>query len=188
MTRIDTFFMKQSPAVITITGLVFVVILGAIDFSSGYEIGFSIFYLAPIVFVTWYAGRQRGLLAAIISALVWFGADHFSGHVFSRSFIPFWNMLVRLGFFLIVVTLLSQLKLAYEKQKRMTCELRDSIDKTRILSGLIPICAWCKKIRTDSGYWQQVETYITENSEASFTHGMCPECKRKELQSLHQQK
>jgi hypothetical protein len=46
------------------------------------------------------------------------------------------------------------------------------------LSGLIPICASCKRIRTDQGYWSQVESYIKQHSEASFTHGLCPECFR----------
>jgi hypothetical protein len=47
------------------------------------------------------------------------------------------------------------------------------------LRGLIPICAGCKKIRDDRGYWDQVESYITRHSEAKFTHGICPECSHK---------
>ncbi|WAC08393.1 MAG: hypothetical protein OS130_04155 [Thermodesulfobacteriota bacterium] len=44
------------------------------------------------------------------------------------------------------------------------------------MSGLLPICASCKKIRDDSGYWKQIEAYIREYSDATFTHGICPEC------------
>jgi len=58
-------------------------------------------------------------------------------------------------------------------------ELQEALDKVSTLSGLIPICAYCKKIRDDSGYWHQVEAYIQEHSEADFTHGMCPECIKK---------
>jgi hypothetical protein len=50
----------------------------------------------------------------------------------------------------------------------------------RVLSGLLPICAWCKKIRDDNGYWNQVETYIRERSEADFSHGICPDCVARE--------
>ena len=57
--------------------------------------------------------------------------------------------------------------------------LRDAADKIKVLRGLIPICARCKKIRDDKGYWNQVESYIGENSEAEFTHSICPECKDK---------
>jgi hypothetical protein len=186
ITHVVTSLRKQSRRAITTTGLVLVAGLGLIDFASGYEVGFSIFYIAPIIFVTWWAGRRWGCAIASISALVWLGADIASGHVFTHPLIPFWNALMRLGFFLIVVALLSQLKRSYEAQMRIARELRESLDQVKILSGLIPICAWCKKVRNDKGYWQQVEAYITEHSEASFTHGMCEECKEKELQAFRQ--
>lgn len=51
--------------------------------------------------------------------------------------------------------------------------------EVRRLSGLLPICAWCKKIRDDEGYWQRIEAYIGERSEAQFTHGICPSCSGK---------
>ncbi len=58
-------------------------------------------------------------------------------------------------------------------------ELKKSIETIKTLKGLIPICANCKKIRNDEGYWQQLEVYIKAHSEAEFTHGICPECEKK---------
>ena len=52
-------------------------------------------------------------------------------------------------------------------------------DQIATLSGLLPVCAWCKKIRNDNGYWEQVEKFITSRSTASVTHGICPDCKEK---------
>jgi hypothetical protein len=57
-----------------------------------------------------------------------------------------------------------------------TQELREALENVKQLSGMIPICASCKKVRDDAGYWKQVEVYIREHSEAEFTHGLCPEC------------
>jgi len=57
-------------------------------------------------------------------------------------------------------------------------ELQEALDKVKTLSGLIPICANCKKIRDDDGFWHQLEAYIHEHSDADFTHGICPECAR----------
>ena len=57
--------------------------------------------------------------------------------------------------------------------------LKVATDGIRRLKGLLPICAWCKKVRNDQGYWQQVEKYVEENSDAAFTHGICPECMEK---------
>jgi YesN/AraC family two-component response regulator len=65
------------------------------------------------------------------------------------------------------------------EQKRLIHELQDALAKIKTLRGLIPICASCKKIRDDKGYWKQVESYISEHSDAEFTHGICPACATK---------
>jgi PAS domain S-box-containing protein len=67
---------------------------------------------------------------------------------------------------------------AEAEREKLIAELRDALDSIKTLKGLLPMCAWCKKIRDDSGYWQQVELYIQRHSDASFTHGMCPECRK----------
>jgi AmiR/NasT family two-component response regulator len=63
--------------------------------------------------------------------------------------------------------------------RRLNAELRQAMDEIRTLKGMIPICASCKKIRDDEGYWQDVAVYIRDHSEAEFTHGICPDCARK---------
>ena len=55
-------------------------------------------------------------------------------------------------------------------------ELEKALTQVKALRGLLPICAWCRRIRDDQNYWQSVESYITAHSEARFSHGMCPEC------------
>lgn len=67
-------------------------------------------------------------------------------------------------------------------QDRLTAkiaELGQALEQIKILTGIIPICAGCKKIRDDAGYWQQVEMYISNHSDAKFTHGICPECEKR---------
>jgi DNA-binding response OmpR family regulator len=55
-------------------------------------------------------------------------------------------------------------------------ELEEALSRVKTLQGLLPICSYCKKIRDDRNYWQQVEGYISDHSEAQFSHGICPEC------------
>jgi len=55
-------------------------------------------------------------------------------------------------------------------------ELEEALSRVKTLQGLLPICSYCKKIRNDRNYWQQVEGYISDHSEAQFSHGICPEC------------
>ncbi|EKD35549.1 MAG: hypothetical protein ACD_75C01861G0001, partial [uncultured bacterium] len=69
--------------------------------------------------------------------------------------------------------------------KELEQELREALSKVKLLSGFIPICASCKKIRDDSGYWQQIEAYIRDRSEAEFSHGICPDCAKKLYPDLH---
>jgi len=65
------------------------------------------------------------------------------------------------------------------KNRRLLNELRAALEKVRLLSGLIPICSVCKKIRDDRGYWNQLEHYLKTHSEAEFTHSICPDCAKK---------
>lgn len=63
--------------------------------------------------------------------------------------------------------------------EKMIKVLRKAHDEVKMLSGLLPICSFCKKIRDDKGYQNQIETYISEKSDAEFSHGICQECAEK---------
>jgi Na+/melibiose symporter-like transporter len=73
---------------------------------------------------------------------------------------------------------IEERKQAQLEKDTLIDELKDALNKVKTLSGLLPICASCKKIRDDLGYWNQIETYIRERSEATFSHGICPDCAR----------
>jgi PAS domain S-box-containing protein len=74
---------------------------------------------------------------------------------------------------------ISNRKLAEQERERLIQELQVAMASIKTLKGLLPTCAWCRKVRDDDGYWKKVETYIEEHSDASFTHGICPECLQK---------
>jgi PAS domain S-box-containing protein len=79
-------------------------------------------------------------------------------------------------------------KMAEEEREKLILELQKSISKIKTLSGLLPICASCKKIRNDYGYWEQIEIYIRDHSEADFSHGICPECAKKLYPEFYKKK
>jgi len=76
------------------------------------------------------------------------------------------------------INIVRIIRYAIERQKLLT-RLENSLKEIKTLQGLLPICAWCKKIRDDKGYWKKVETYITELTGTEFTHGICPACHSK---------
>jgi hypothetical protein len=74
---------------------------------------------------------------------------------------------------------ISHIKQVEEEHERTIAELQLAIAEVKVLSGLLPVCASCKKIRDDNGYWNQIEAYVREHSEADFTHSICPDCTKK---------
>ncbi len=75
-----------------------------------------------------------------------------------------------------------------EERERLILELQEAISQVKTLSGLLPICASCKKIRDDKGYWNQIESYIREHSEAKFSHSICPDCVKKMYPEFYDEK
>jgi PAS domain S-box-containing protein len=83
---------------------------------------------------------------------------------------------------------ITERKLVEKERERLILELTEALSKVKILSGLLPICASCKKIRNDEGYWEQIEMYIRDHSEAEFSHSICPECTEKLYPEYHKKK
>ena len=63
----------------------------------------------------------------------------------------------------------------------MQQRVQEAVSELKVLSGLLPICAWCTKIRDDRGYWSKIEAYLRARTDAQFTHGICPDCHAKVL-------
>ena len=73
----------------------------------------------------------------------------------------------------------TERKACQDEREHLIFQLKDALAKIKTLTGLLPVCAWCRKIRDDDGYWKKVEDYIKEHTDASFTHGICPKCLKK---------
>jgi len=123
--RVNEYFKKQSsrPLVIII-GLILVFLIGIADYVTGEELSISIFYLLPILFVTWFVNTKAGFIISVVSTIVWHVAGFMINHTYSYSIILYWNNIVQLGFFLIAVFILSGLKSEYEKKNALIAELK----------------------------------------------------------------
>ena len=84
-----------------------------------------------------------------------------------------------------VIVDISLRKDAEREREKLIGELKDALSEVKQLSGLLPICSYCKKIRDDKGYWNQIEAYIAEYSEAEFSHGICKECAEKHFPGMN---
>lgn len=80
---------------------------------------------------------------------------------------------------------ITERKQLEQEREKLISELKESLENIKTLKGLIPICASCKKIRNDEGFWNQFETYISEHSDAQFSHGICPDCMKELYPEYH---
>lgn len=118
--RLMEYLSKQPKSSLVVLGLVSILLLGVIDYLTGPEIAFSIFYLLPISLTAWLAGKRVGIAMSAAGATTWLIADLLAGPVYAHSAIPYWNATVRLGFFLIVTHALSGLKASRERQEELS--------------------------------------------------------------------
>lgn len=128
LAQLDRILAARSTVTFIVAAALLLALLGLLDMLTGPELSFSVFYLAPIVIVTWYAGFGLGALTAVAAALVWLAVDRFEGGQHSQAFIPYWNMGVRLLFFLIVAYLLARLEHELRQE--------ESLARTDMLTGL----------------------------------------------------
>lgn len=119
----------RGPVFWFVTGTILVAVLGFIDYVTGYELSFSLFYLLPVYLVAWYSGRDLGLVISMLAAVAWLSADVASGHTYTHPALHVWNMLIRLGFFVIVTVLLAALRTAHEVAHHLA--------RTDALTGLL---------------------------------------------------
>jgi Protein of unknown function (DUF3365) len=102
-------------------------------------------------------------------------------------FIPqpnYWSLLLLYSVAAAVVSLIiliasHQLSRKDQEQQELIKHLQNALAEIKTLQGIVPICSFCKKIRDDKGYWNQVEAYVSQHTEAKFSHGVCPECMEK---------
>ena len=94
-----------------------VIILGAIDYLTGFELSFSFFYLIPVAMAAWAVSKNTGLAFSVLSAVVWLISNWLSGQYYSNSFIGVWNTFIRFGFYAVVTILLAELRHALEEER-----------------------------------------------------------------------
>lgn len=110
---------KRSKLFGIVVGFALIAAVGILDFLTGYEFAFSLFYLIPISLVTWLTGRRLGIVASLVSAAAWLISDVAAGNPYSHPAIYAWNTFMGFGFFVIIALLLSSLRRALEHEREL---------------------------------------------------------------------
>lgn len=170
-------FLSKKKAWPTVFALILV--LGWIDWKTGYELNFFVFYFAPVYLAAWNLGLSGALTAAVACGFVWYVADFLSGHTYSSPAYAVWNTFIRLVSFVILGLLLERLSRLVILERERSNALRRCLHQIKVLEGLLPICTECKQIRSERGEWRQIEYYMGERMGLTFSHGYCPDCEKK---------
>ncbi len=121
-------FERQNKLFFFSLGILLTMLVGFLDYLTGFEISFALLYLGPVSLVAWFVGKKAGAAVSVISAAAWHIANTLAGETFSSPFIPYWNAATRLGVFLVVAVLLSRLRSALEHAR--------SLSRTDYLTGV----------------------------------------------------
>ncbi len=151
-------------------------IVALVDWLTGYELSFLVFYFLPVAVGAWGLGLGAAVALAVLSALAGFAADVLAGRVYASHFYAVWDTLVRLVAFLAIGGAIARIRHLLEGERAAADALRRSLSEIKVLEGFLPICAQCKKIQTQAGEWQPLEVYLGNHSNARFSHGYCPAC------------
>jgi hypothetical protein len=175
--------LSRTTAALLSIGVLAVVGIG--DYLTDWYFLFDAFYLVPLALVTVYAGRRAGTYMALACSVVWLvslypqRASLLAGAPSPSPLIWVWNFAGRFALQTAFAWILASLREEIAAQRRLVTELHAALDQVARLQELLPICAWCKKIRDDTGYWKQLDLFMQEHDYAKFTHGICPDCEAK---------
>ena len=151
--RIDRFLSRFSGTVILFIALSGIALVGVLDYLTGHDISMSLFYLAPVAIAAWYNGRLATIGIACLSCVVWYAADTATGYIYAQSWIPIWNAIIRLGFFLINGLLMVALHDSLFRER--------SASRTDILTGISSRRAFEERLEHGLGLARRTRNPIT---------------------------
>jgi hypothetical protein len=149
---------KVHPVVLTALAIAIL----SLDFLTGPHVHIAILFVFPVALATWNYGRLWGSVIAVVLPLVRLPFFYFVWNAPSSWALEAADTTIDLVVLLILVQVIGYIV----RQRR----------EIQVLEGMLPICGFCKRIRDESGAWLQLEHYIADRSEASFSHTFCPEC------------
>jgi len=157
-------------AFIFIGVLLLLTLIGWIDWATGAHVNVLALYAVPIFLAVWWVGSLPGLLIVLLSAAYcYIIRPHERGATPLPEGVRMWNGLMRL----------VSLTFYWIGSAAVRFKIETLHRRVRMLTGILPVCGSCKKIRDEQGYWNDIEIYLKEHSEANVAQKLCPDCSRR---------
>ena len=158
--------------------------LAWLDLTLGLKVRFGPFYAVPVLLAAWYLGRAWALLSSLVSSVMWHALQVAVLHrypVLAFQHWDHWDLLSGTLAFLAIAFAASWSRSLFDREQLLNQELQRANDQVKTLEGMLPICAWCRKVRDDQGLWEKIEDYLARHSNTTWTHGICPDCAKRFL-------
>lgn len=162
-----------------------------LDYTTGYELSISLFYLIPILLCGWNYGRSTVVATALLIGIGYWLTDKLSGHTYSHESFRIWNSFNRFAVLLVVGLVTHRLRIVLNEKERINDELKKSLEELsrsteeirKLQSGLQTVCAWTKRIRVGEN-WVTAEEFLRDQLHLKLTHTISPEARSEFVNEL----
>jgi hypothetical protein len=141
---------RSRPLLVLAASLLSLVGLGWLDYVTGYELGFFVFYSVPVGLAAWYSGRRAAIAVAFAATITWLLADYYSGAKYSQRFFYYWNGTVHFLAFVINAVTIAKIKSDLDQRHQLAAELAAVKEQLKAVSVLVSTCPSCGKARDNA--------------------------------------
>jgi K+-sensing histidine kinase KdpD len=169
------------------------VVVGYVDYITGYELYMDVFYFIPVSICAWHLRRRDVMVLAFLCALTWGGVDFYVGHPYSSLIYWSWNIFIKFSSFLVLGLVVQSLRHNLKEQARarqelekVLADLRQSSEEVQKLQDQLQVvCAWTKRIRVE-GKWMTMEEFLKDHLHFKLSHGISPEAMEKFIKEIEE--
>ena len=173
----DAASQRRSRAVFIFAGcLLLLLLVGWVDYITGYELGFFVFYSVPIGLAAWYLGRWPGIWVALGATIAWWLADAFAGAKYSSQFYFWWNSTVHFSAFVINAVTIAKIRLELRHRDELAAKLEAARQTLRAAARVLPSCPICGKVHPQTGPNGLAELRDLARGNADLSGALCGEC------------
>lgn len=152
-------------------------LFGWLDYVTGYEMSFFVFYSVPVGLAAWYVGRWPAIGLALAATVTWLLADYFSGAKYSASFFYYWNSVIHFLAFIINAVTIAKIKSDLDRRHALAAELESTRETLRTVSALLPACPACGKPRDRAEGNRETGIAALARVRPELAGALCADCR-----------
>ena len=169
---------RPSPVLVFCGCFALLLLLGWVDYITGYELGFFVFYSLPVGLAAWYLGRWPGILLSLAATVTWWLADAYAGAKYSSPFSFWWNSSIHFAAFVINAVTIAKIKADITERDALAVKLEDARQALQAAASALPTCPVCGKTHSPGATEAQAALKALAQTNPALRVALCEECAR----------